>query len=136
LASGKEPDVLLRIIAGENIGTRFAPITTQLESRKRWLLTDKPQGAVYIDAGAYKVLQNKKSSLLPVGVTRVSGDFLRGATVSIYNHNGVEFAHGMCNYNADELQQIIGVKSDRISEILGYTYGDYVIHRNNLVMMT
>ncbi|MBC8099876.1 MAG: glutamate 5-kinase [Armatimonadetes bacterium] len=136
LASGKTPDVLLRVVAGDAIGTRFAPISTPLESRKRWLLTDTPQGAVKIDAGAVKVLNNGKSSLLPVGVTAIVGDFERGATVSIVDLAGAQLAHGMCNYSADELRQLVGVKSDRIAELLGYTYGDYVIHRNNMVMLT
>lgn len=135
LASGKESDVLLRVVRGESVGTRFAAMNTPLESRKRWLLTDKTQGTVYIDSGAARVLMNMKSSLLPVGVTRVSGDFMRGATVSICGPTGVEIAHGMINYNASDLKRLIGVKSDRISEILGYTYGDYVIHRNNMVML-
>jgi glutamate 5-kinase len=136
LASGKEPDVLVRILSGERIGTRFAPTSSPIESRKRWLLTDKPQGAVYIDAGAVKVLMRAKASLLPVGVTHVQGDFLRGATVSICEPGGGEIAHGMSNYNARDLARLVGVKSDRISEILGYTYGDYVIHRNNMVMLS
>jgi glutamate 5-kinase len=136
LASGKEPDVLLRIMAGESLGTCFAPVSSPIESRKRWLLTDKPQGAVQIDNGAVSVLQRAKASLLPVGVTRVTGEFTRGATVSILDPSGVEIAHGMSNYNAHDLKRLVGVRSDRISEILGYTYGDYVIHRNNMVMLT
>src|SRR5690606_25435699 len=71
LASGKEEDVLLRVVAGEDLGTRFAPVSSALESRKRWLLTDKPQGNITIDEGAARVLRSGKASLLPVGVTRV-----------------------------------------------------------------
>jgi glutamate 5-kinase len=135
LVSGKEPDVLLRVMAGEEIGTRFAPTSSRVESRKRWLLTDKPQGAVHIDAGAVKVMMGGRASLLPVGVTKVMGEFTRGATVSIFDPSGIEVAHGMSNYNAEDLKRLVGVKSDRINEILGYTYGDYVIHRNNMVML-
>jgi len=136
IASGSEPNVLSRIIAdGEPLGTRFLPITTALESRKRWLLTDKPKGEVYIDSGAVRVLTRGKASLLPVGVTRITGRFERGATVAILTPEGEEIAHGMSNYHHNDLRKIIGEKSDRIKDILGYTYGDYVIHRDNMVMM-
>ncbi len=135
LANGNEENVLLRVVAGEDIGTRFAPVISVLESRKRWLLTDKVQGTITIDEGAARVLRSGKASLLPVGVTRISGVFMRGATVSVLTPDGTPLAHGMTNYNAGDLARLIGVKSDRISEILGYTYGDYVIHRNNMVML-
>jgi glutamate 5-kinase len=135
VASGTEPDVLARIVAGEAVGTRFLPVASPLESRKRWLLTDKPQGKLYVDAGAVGALLARKASLLPVGLTKVIGSFERGATVSVYAPDGQEIAHGMCNYAFREVDQLVGVKSDRISEILGYTYGDYVIHRNDLVLM-
>lgn len=135
VASGTEPDVLARVAAGDEIGTRFLPVASALESRKRWLLTDKPQGKLHLDAGAVRALLTRKASLLPVGITKISGRFDRGATVSVYDPTGQEIAHGMCNYGAGELHKLVGVKSDRISEILGYTYGDYVIHRNDLVVM-
>lgn len=135
IASGTEHDILARVVAGEQIGTRFLPVTNALESRKRWLLTDKPQGQLHVDAGAARALLKRKASLLPVGVTKVAGNFERGATVSIYDPAGLEIAHGMCNYAFKELCQLVGVKSERIPEILGYTYGDYVIHRNDMVVL-
>lgn len=135
VASGTEPDVLARVAAGDEIGTRFLPVANALESRKRWLLTDKPQGTLHVDAGAVRALLTRKASLLPVGITKITGGFDRGATISVYDPTGQEIAHGMCNYGAGELHKLVGVKSDRISEILGYTYGDYVIHRNDLVVM-
>jgi len=136
IASSTEPDVLARILKGERIGTRFVPATTPLESRKRWLLTDKPKGEIHIDAGAVRVLMNGKASLLPVGMTRVVGRFARGETVAIRTPDGEELGHGMSNYHHNDLRQICGVKSGRINDILGYTYGDYVIHRNNMVIMS
>lgn len=135
IADGSEPNVIERLVAGERLGTRFLPLNSALESKKRWLLTDKPQGALHIDEGAGRVLLRGKASLLPVGVTRVEGRFVRGATVAIIDHTGVEIAHGMSNYHHDDLRRICGVKSDRISDLLGYSYGDYVIHRNNMVML-
>jgi glutamate 5-kinase len=136
IASGSEPNVLTRIMDGEDIGTRFEPVATHLESRKRWLLTDKPQGCVTVDNGAALMLQKGGASLLPVGITAVQQDFQRGATLSVLNPDGSEIAHGLSNYASDDLRKLCGVKSERITEILGYTYGDAVIHRNNLVLLT
>jgi glutamate 5-kinase len=136
IASGTEPQVLERLANGERLGTRFEITETPLESRKRWLLTDKPKGAVYVDVGAVKALLAKDgASLLPVGITRVEGDFVRGTTVSIYDPQGVELAHGITSYGSEELRQLCRQQSSRISEILGYSYGDAAIHRNNLVVL-
>ncbi|MDZ4770188.1 MAG: glutamate 5-kinase, partial [Chloroflexota bacterium] len=83
IASGKVPDALVRIVAGENVGTRFDAVSTPLESRKRWLLVERPRGTLYIDAGAARKVQAGGASLLPVGVTRIEGEFDRGATVAV-----------------------------------------------------
>lgn len=135
IAHGRETDVIKRIVNGEELGTRIEPVTDLPESRKRWLLTDRIQGSIFVDAGAAKVLRKNGASLLPVGITRINGDFERGATLAIYSPDDVEIAHGLSNYNSSELNQLLGVKSTQISEILGYSYGDYVIHRNNLVLL-
>lgn len=135
IAAGQTPDVLERITAGEPLGTRFEPTSTKLESRKRWLLTGRPQGALHIDAGAARVLLQGGASLLPVGIVSVSGTFERGATLSVYAPDNREIAHGLTSYNNTDLQRLCGAQSARISEILGYTYGDAVIHRNNLVLL-
>lgn len=135
IAPGIEENVLVRVVGGESIGTRFLPQGTTPESRKRWILTDKPQGAVHIDDGAFRVLLDGKASLLPVGITRITGDFERGEIVSVVNPAGQQIAHGLSNYGMKDLCKLVGVKSDRIIEILGYSYGDHVIHRNNMVMM-
>jgi glutamate 5-kinase len=75
------------------------------------------------------------ASLLPVGVTRVEQVFDRGATLAIVAPDGAEIAHGLSNYASSELTQICGVKSSKIVEILGYSYGDHAIHRNNMVIL-
>lgn len=136
IASGSEPEVLARIVAGEQVGTRFEPISTPVESRKRWLLTDKPQGIIHIDAGAAKVLLKGGASLLPVGITAVEKTFERGATLAVHSPDGDAIAHGLTNYSSDDLRKLCGIKSDRIVEILGYSYGDAVIHRNNMVLLS
>jgi glutamate 5-kinase len=136
IASGNEPGVLQRIIDGERIGTRFPPTSTHLEGRKRWLLTDRTQGAVHIDAGAVRaLLAVDGASLLPVGITSVSGTFERSATLAIHAPDGHEIAHGLSNYSSDDLRRISGEQSGYIQEILGYSYGDAAVHRNNMVVL-
>jgi glutamate 5-kinase len=136
IAQGSEPNVIARIMAGENLGTRFEATGTHLESRKRWLLTDRTQGAVYVDKGAARALQAKEgASLLPVGITAVRGTFKRSATLAIYDPQDTIIAHGLSNYTSDELNQIKGHKSSEIIDVLGYSYGDAAVHRNNLVVL-
>lgn len=135
IASGSEQNIISRIVAGEDIGTRFEAVGTQLESRKRWLLTDRIQGSIHVDAGAARVLLKDGASLLPVGITQINNTFERGATLAIFDPNGQEIAHGLSNYTSDELSRIRGKKSTQINEILGYSYGDHVIHRNNMVLL-
>ena len=135
IASGTETDILLRLVEGELLGTRFSPVTTTLESRKRYLLAARrPQGALVVDDGAALALQ-RSSSLLPVGVIKVSGSFERGDIIRVTGQNGRELARGITNYSSNDLIQISGTQSQAIEEILGFFYGDEVIHRNNLVLV-
>jgi glutamate 5-kinase len=135
IASGRTPDVLTRLLSGDAIGTRFPAQISHMESRKRWLLMEKPRGALHIDAGAAKKLLTGGASLLPVGVTRIARDFERGAVVSVHAPDGREIAHGITNYDSDDLRRLCGVKSTQIIDLLGYSYGDAVIHRNNMVVL-
>ena len=135
IASGSEADVVTRIVAGERIGTHILPADDAPESRKRWLLTDRTQGSVTVDKGAVNVLLKGGASLLPVGIRSVNGEFERGATVAVLAPDGREVAHGLTNYNSDDLSKLCGKKSHEIVETLGYSYGDAVLHRNNLVVL-
>lgn len=135
IASGSEPDVLLRLMDGEHIGTHIQPASNSPESRKRWLLTDRTQGSVMVDEGAVKVLLRGGASLLPVGIRSVDGDFERGATLSVMTLDGREIAHGLTNYSSQDLRKLCGKKSNEIVETLGYSYGDAVLHRNNMVVL-
>jgi glutamate 5-kinase len=136
IAAATAPEVLARLAAGEAVGTRFAPVGTPLESRKRWLLTDRPQGAVQVDAGARRaMLARDGASLLPVGIVAVQGDFARGATISVLDPDGAELAHGLTSYDSDALRLLCRKQSHQIIELLGYSYGDAAIHRNNLVLL-
>lgn len=136
IASASVEQVIARLAAGESIGTRFLATGTHLESRKRWLMTDRPQGQVTVDVGAEQVLISRGSaSLLPVGIVACQGRFQRGATLAVLSQTGHELAHGLSNYDCDDLERIMGRQSARIVEILGYSYGDEAIHRDNLVLM-
>lgn len=135
IANGAVRDIILRIVEGESLGTRFLPPAPRVESRKRWLLSESPQGKLTIDSGAGKVLLSNGASLLPVGIRQVEGRFPRGAIVAILDTNGSKLAHGLTNYDSDELRRLCGVKSDQIETILGYTYGDEAVHRDNLALL-
>ncbi|MCA9869380.1 MAG: glutamate 5-kinase, partial [Anaerolineae bacterium] len=136
IAAGSVEDVVLRVTGGERIGTRFPPLAGRLESRKRWLLGGlAPTGRIWIDDGAEQALLASGRSLLPVGVTRVEGQFQRGDTVRICNTAGREVARGLSRYGAASLERIIGRQSDEIEAILGYEYGETVVHRDDLVVL-
>jgi glutamate 5-kinase len=135
IASGKEPDVLARIMVGEAVGTRFQPAVSRIESRKRWLLAEKPRGKVTVDEGAARKLLKGGASLLAVGVKGVEGAFERGEPLAVLAPDGRVIAHGLTSYGSADLRRLCGAQSSRISEILGYSYGDAVIHRNNMVVL-
>ena len=145
IAHGSERDVLLRIMEGEPIGTRFLPLgagegggsaaPSGMESRKRWILAgSRALGRIHVDRGAAVAMTTRGKSLLPVGVTRVDESFERGETVRIFAGNH-EIARGVVRYSAHELDQIKGLHSDQIRDLLGYDYGDEVIHHNDMVIL-
>ena len=136
ISSGREPDVLVRLTAGEAIGTFFPACTTKLESRKRWMLSGLACcGSLVVDAGAVTALREHNSSLLPAGITEVEGEFGRGDIVDIFDSRGEKIACGISNYSSRDIAIIKGLHSDKIQELLGYEYGAEVVHRNNLVVL-
>ncbi|MBN2472701.1 MAG: glutamate 5-kinase, partial [Anaerolineae bacterium] len=135
IAHGRAPDILLRLVRGESPGTAFLPAVEHLESRKRWLLVERPQGILQIDRGAARVLREGGASLLPVGIQRVSGEFERGAVVQVIDRHGTALAQGLVNYTSQELVTLCGRRSKEIGTLLGYTYGDEAIHRDNMVVI-
>jgi glutamate 5-kinase len=135
IASGKEPHVLIRLAAGEKIGTHFPSLVDGIESRKRYILSARrAPGQLTVDDGAAQALR-RGSSLLSIGLTGVSGAFERGDTVRVLDASGRETARGMVNYSSRDLAQIVRRRSDEIEALLGYTYGDEVIHRNDLALL-
>ena len=137
LAPGKQPGVITAAVSGQEIGTLFLPATDGLNRRKHWIAyTLRPAGKVLVDAGAQKALVEKGTSLLPSGITGVEGRFERGRCVRICGPDGTEIARGLADYSSSEIQLIAGHKSAEIEQLLGYRYGDDVVHRDNLVLMT
>ena len=136
IAAGDEENVLTRLARGEKLGTRFSALATTLEGRKRYILAGGNQlsGVLVVDAGAARALR-KGSSLLPVGVKRLTREFACGDTVKVVDSSGSEIARGLVNYSSEDLARIAGRQSKEIEAILGGDYDDEVIHRNNLVLM-
>ncbi|MBI1879718.1 MAG: glutamate 5-kinase [Chloroflexi bacterium] len=135
IAPGNEPDIILRVLQGEPLGTRFPSQLSHVESRKRWILAEAAQGSIKIDDGAASALRQAGKSLLAVGVTEVVGNFERGATICVLNGRNQEIGRGIANYSADSLRVICGKQSHQIADILGYEYGPTAIHRDNLVLV-
>ena len=136
IASGREPDVLVRLFDGESIGTLIEPGQAPLGARKQWLAGQlSVRGRLRIDEGAAKVLLESGRSLLAVGVRAVEGDFVRGEVVACFDPSGAEVARGLVNYDAGETRRIMGQRSERIAELLGYVGEPELIHRDNLVLM-
>jgi len=118
IAAGDESDVLIRLFTGEMIGTRFTPVSSPLEGRKRYILAGSdPLGVLGVDAGAERALRTG-GSLLPVGISVVEGHFERGDTVGVNGPNCVEIARGLVNYRANDLERIRGQQSESIESIL------------------
>lgn len=135
IVDGRDPENLLRFVRGEHIGTRFSATGSRRESRKRWMLTDLAlKGRVRIDAGAVSALLRHGRSLLPAGVIGVEGAYERGDLVAVVGPDGSVVAHGLTNYGIEDLSRVMMRDSSAIRNILGYEYGDEVIHRNNLAL--
>ncbi len=137
IASGRQPRVLERLLAGEPIGTYFAPRADRLTARKQWLaFAVPPQGRLTVDAGAWRALTEQGRSLLPSGLLAVDGDFTAGEVVAVVNEaDGREFARGLVNFDAAECRKILGAKTQELEQRLGYRSVDEVIHRDNLVIL-
>jgi glutamate 5-kinase len=135
IASGREPDALLRIRSAENIGTLLTANQMPLAAHKQWLAGHlQLRGKLVLDDGAVKVLKTAGKSLLAVGVTGVEGRFGRGEVVACVDSNGREIARGLVNYAADEIKRLLGQSSEHIEKILGYVAEPELIHRDNMVV--
>ena len=137
IVGGRLEDVLLKVAAGESVGTLLVAGQEPLLARKQWLAGMlRVCGSLSLDDGAVRVLRESGKSLLPVGVTAVVGDFQRGDLVACVDAGGREIGRGLVNYNADEAARIAGQPSGRIEALLGYCGEDELIHRDNLVVVS
>ncbi|HEU0199423.1 MAG TPA: glutamate 5-kinase [Burkholderiaceae bacterium] len=135
VASGREPDVLVRLAQGEMLGTQFRAATPLLTARKQWLADHlQTKGRVIVDAGAARALRKDGKSLLPIGVVEVQGEFSRGEVVSCVDPEGHEIARGLANYSSGEARLIARKPTSEIEAVLGFIEEPELIHRNNLVL--
>lgn len=141
VAPGREPDVIVRVLAGVDLGTLFVPAAPRgggatLSSRKHWIAYGaKPEGRLVVDDGAVKALKDGGKSLLPAGIKEVHGEFELGETVSVVTTAGSEIARGLVAYPAADLRKISGLQSAGIEARLGYKSIDEAIHRDDLVIL-
>ncbi len=137
IAWGREPEVLLRLAAGEAIGSALVAGTAKLAARKQWMLDHlQLRGSVRVDAGAVAKLRDEGKSLLPIGVHEVEGDFVRGDVIAVRTRDGsAEVARGLANYSSTEARLIARKPSSQIEALLGYANEPELIHRTNLVLI-
>lgn len=136
MVSGKRSGIVVAALNGEEVGTMFLPSSKGLNRRKQWIAyTLKPTGKIIVDDGAKVALLKRGKSLLPSGVVSLEGKFERGSSVRLCGLDGVEFARGLSDYSTTEVNRIAGCKSAEIEKILGYHYGDVIVHRDNLVLI-
>ena len=135
IAWGREPDVLLRLAAGEAIGTALLAGTPKLAARKQWMADHlQLRGSVRVDAGAVLKLRDEGKSLLPIGVIEVEGEFHRGDVIAVLSVAGTEIARGLANYSSGEARLIARKPSSQIVGLLGYANEQELIHRDNMVL--
>lgn len=135
IASGREPDVLLRLAQGERLGSQLSAATAVLAARKQWLADHlQLRGRLTVDAGAAHALSAGGRSLLPIGVVEVHGEFARGDVVACIGPDGCEVARGLVNYSSAETRLIARRPTAEIESILGFIEEPELIHRDNLVL--
>lgn len=136
IADGRLPGVLEAVLdPAREVGTLILPAANRLTRRKHWIAhTLRPAGTLKVDDGAREAVVNKGRSLLPAGLREVRGNFAAGACVRLVDARGQEFARGLTAYSTSELERIKGAQSREIVRRLGYTLGDEVVHRDDLVV--
>jgi glutamate 5-kinase len=135
IAPGKEKGILRELFAGKEKGTLFLPMENALSSRKYWIAyTLRSRGKLTIDDGAKTAILEEGRSLLPTGVIQVEGDFSVGDPVARIDERGTTLAKGLVNYSADDIRKIMGLKSNKIEQVLGHKDYDEIIHRDNMAV--
>jgi glutamate 5-kinase len=135
LCNGRVTGILEKLVNGEQHGTLFEP-GQKLRSKKHWLaFTAKTRGRIAIDEGAVRALVDRGRSLLPAGILRVEGDFEIGDSVACVDGRGMEIARGLAVYSSADIDRLAGLPTKEIARVLGYTNGDEIIHRDDLVLV-
>ena len=136
IADGRNEHVLQDILEAKDIGTLFKPSVHRLSGHKRWLtFFSRISGRITVDAGAVEAIFHNGKSLLPSGVTSVSGEFKRGDTVEIAGPDGKVFARGLINYSSADAGKIAGLQSSEVANLLGNSAESEIIHRDHLNLM-
>ena len=137
MANGSTDGVLDAVFSGAAVGTLFLPHREALPARRRWLgLTARPQGALRLDDGARKAVEQDGRSLLPVGVVSITGTFGKGDVVSLCGWDGIEFARGLTNYSSADAERIRGLSTDQIARAVGKVPYVEIVHRDNLAVVS
>jgi glutamate 5-kinase len=135
IAWGREPQVLQRLCEGEAIGTCLVAQTAKQQARKQWMADHlQMRGAVVVDDGAVGKIVGEGKSLLPIGMTEVSGEFSRGDVIAVRDDRGNEVARGLANYASSEARLLCRKSSSDFERLLGYAAEPEMIHRDNLVL--
>jgi glutamate 5-kinase len=136
IASGRSSDVLKRVMAGDSIGTLFMGQGKAITPYKRWLgFSAQIRGRIQLDDGARKAIIEKGRSLLAAGVVGTQGEFQKGDVVALCDPEGNVVARGLTNYSSADVERIKGLKSDKISQVLGRRPYEEIIHRDNLAIV-
>jgi glutamate 5-kinase len=136
ITKGDAPANILKVLAGESIGTQFAAQPRTVTARKRWIAYGMvPLGKIFLDDGAVKAVMTLGRSLLPAGISKIEGKFEAQDAISLCDSTNKEIARGIANYSSSEIELISGYKSEDIPRLLGFEGEDTVVHRDNLVLM-
>ncbi|HJL18018.1 MAG TPA: glutamate 5-kinase [Sandaracinaceae bacterium LLY-WYZ-13_1] len=136
IADARDPEVLSRVLGGQDVGTLVAPQGARLASRKHWIaFTLRPRGDLLLDAGAVAAIREGGRSLLPAGIIGVRGHFDPGDPVVLRDPSGAEVGRGLTRYGTEDVAKVAGAKTGEIQARLGYHGGDEVVHRDDLVLV-
>lgn len=134
---GRRPNVVVDVVGGKEVGTRFANEDAPVHGsgRKLWIgLAEVPRGTVVVDKGASRAIVSDGASLLPVGVRSTSGTYAEGDVVSIVDEQGTEIARGVARYSSDDMVRVRGLKLDVIGRFLPHKEGQPAVHREEMLV--
>jgi glutamate 5-kinase len=126
-------DPIGQVVQGENLGTMFVAKSRSIGARKSWIAhAASVVGSIVVDQGAARAIVDRGASLLPKGVVRVEGRFDAGAAIDIVDTEGKQLARGLASYSSGEIARLVGRRSSEIESVLGFTYAEEIIHRDDM----